>query len=100
MHRVMSTQETADKPWEEETVDAVRVSAGEMAAIGEQSKKRQLRQYVPLRFEPPKTGCSVESRFIWRERIMARKKSAAKSGNGDLEFADRLWSAANRYGAR
>lgn len=29
-------------------------------------------------------------------RAMAKKKSAAKNGNGDLEFADRLWSAANR----
>ncbi|MGQ9713103.1 MAG: type I restriction-modification system subunit M N-terminal domain-containing protein [Desulfotomaculales bacterium] len=27
---------------------------------------------------------------------MAKKKSVAKNGNGDLEFADRLWSAANR----
>jgi len=27
---------------------------------------------------------------------MAKKKSAAKNGNCDLEFADRLWSAANR----
>ncbi|WP_426377494.1 type I restriction-modification system subunit M N-terminal domain-containing protein [Desulforudis sp. 1031] len=27
---------------------------------------------------------------------MAKKKSAAKNGNGGLEFADRLWSAANR----
>lgn len=27
---------------------------------------------------------------------MAKRKNVAKNGNGDLEFADRLWSAANR----
>ncbi|MFZ5901666.1 MAG: type I restriction-modification system subunit M N-terminal domain-containing protein [Bacillota bacterium] len=27
---------------------------------------------------------------------MAKKKRTAQNGNGDLEFADRLWSAANR----
>ncbi|RPF49389.1 HsdM-like protein [Thermodesulfitimonas autotrophica] len=27
---------------------------------------------------------------------MAKKKNVAKNGNGDLEFADRLWAAANR----
>ncbi|GEA15740.1 hypothetical protein E308F_19840 [Moorella sp. E308F] len=27
---------------------------------------------------------------------MAKWKSAVKNGNGDLEFANRLWSATNR----
>lgn len=29
---------------------------------------------------------------------MAKRKSAVKNGNGDLGFANRLWSAANRLG--
>jgi len=67
-----------------------------MAAIGEQNKKRPLRQYTPLRFERLKTGSLVNFRFILQEKVMAKRKSAVKNGNGDLEFANRLWSAANR----